>query len=54
MIRPDMAYGDRFTLTVKDFGRKVEIKVNRGTAVCTQNGKKVTITYKDSPTRKTK
>ena len=49
MIRPDMPYGDRFTLAVKDFGRKVIIKINRGKAVCGQRGKLVTITYKDSP-----
>jgi hypothetical protein len=52
MLIKDMAYGDRLSLIVKDFGRKVVIKVNRGTAVCTQEGKLVTITYKDSPVRK--
>jgi hypothetical protein len=54
MLRQDMAYGDRLSITVKDFGRKIVIKVNRGTAVCTQRGKLVTITYKDSPSRKPK
>jgi hypothetical protein len=53
MTRP-VPYKDRLTLAVKDFGRKVVIKVNRGKAVCSQNGKLVTITYKDSPTRKVK
>jgi hypothetical protein len=52
MLRKDMAYGDRLSMTVKDFGRKVVIKVNRGVAVCSPNGKLVTITYKDSPVRK--
>lgn len=51
MIRKDMPYGDRFTLAVKDFGRKVVIKVNRGHAEVSQNGKLVTIKYNDSPVR---
>jgi len=54
MYRKSTPYADRFSLTVKDFGRKVTIKVNRGRAVCSQNGKLVTITYKDSPVRKPK
>ena len=51
MIRKDMPYGDRFTLAVKDFGRKVIIKVNRGYAEVSEGGKLVTITYKDSKVR---
>ena len=54
MNRKGMPYADRFSLAVKDFGRKVTVKVNRGRAVCRQNGKLVTITYKDSPVRKPK
>ena len=48
------AYGDRFSLTVKNFGRQVVIEVNRGTAKCSLDGKRVTITYKDSKVRKAK
>jgi hypothetical protein len=51
MIRKDMPYGDRFSLTVKDFGRKIVIKVNRGKAEVSDNGKLVTIEYKDSNVR---
>jgi hypothetical protein len=47
-------YGDRLSLTVKDLGREVKIKVNRGKAVCSLDGKLVTITYNDSPSRKSK
>jgi hypothetical protein len=46
-----MAYGDRFVLEVKDFGRKVVINVKRGKAECSNNGKRVTITYTDSHAR---
>jgi len=46
-----MAYGDRFSMEVKNFGRRVVIKVNRGTAKCSNDGKRVTITYKDSMVR---
>jgi hypothetical protein len=45
-----MAYGDRMTLEIKDFGRKVVISVSRGKIVC-RNNKKATITYSDSPVR---
>jgi len=38
-----MANGGRFSIAVKDFGREVVIKVNRGHAGCTQNGKLVAI-----------
>jgi hypothetical protein len=44
-----MAYGDRFNLSVKDFGRKVLITVNRGKIVSSRDGKTATITYTDSP-----
>jgi hypothetical protein len=46
-----MAYSDRFTLTVKDFGRKVVISTNRGRIVTSNRGMTATITYKDSPVR---
>jgi hypothetical protein len=46
-----MAYGDRFNLSVKDFGRKVLITVNRGKIVSSRDGKTATITYTDSPVR---
>jgi hypothetical protein len=47
-----MAYEDRFRMTVRNFGRKVVIEVNRGRAVASADGKVVTITYRDSATRK--
>jgi hypothetical protein len=46
-----MAYGDRFTLSIKDFGRRVLITVNRGKIVSSKNRKMATITYVDSPVR---
>jgi hypothetical protein len=46
-----MAYGDRFSMQIKDFGRKVVITVNRGVAKCSDDGKLVTITYKDAKVR---
>ena len=51
MIRGGTPYGDRLTLAIKDFGRKVVIKVNRGHAECSERGRLVTITYRDSPLR---
>lgn len=47
-----MDYNDRFRLTVKEFGREILIQMNRGTAVCSEDGKTVTITYDDGKTRK--
>jgi hypothetical protein len=44
------AYGDRMTLRITDFGRKILIKVKRGTITC-KNDKEATIVYKDSPVR---
>ena len=49
-----MPYGDRFSLTVKEFGRKIVIELNRGKAKLSEDGKTVTITYRDSPVRKPK
>jgi hypothetical protein len=46
-----MAYGDRFALEVKEFGKKVVITLKRGKAECSPDGKRVTINYKDSPVR---
>jgi len=46
-----MAHGDRFTLSVKRFGRKVIIKVNRGRITPSEDGTTATITYRDSPVR---
>lgn len=46
-----MAYGGRFTLSVKDFGRKVLITFNRGKIVASKDHKTATITYTDSPVR---
>ena len=51
MLRGDMAYGDCFKLTVKDFGTKVVIKVNRGKPEISKDGKTVTITYEDGKVR---
>jgi hypothetical protein len=39
-----MAYGDRMTLRIKDFGRKVVIDVHRGQIQPPQNNK-VTIVF---------
>ena len=54
-----MAYADRFTVTTKDFGRKVLIKVHRGTVEFTYAGKPrrspapftLTIDYPDDENR---
>lgn len=51
-----MDYQDRFSLTVKNFGRRVVVVVQRGTVKCEENGriKTVTISYPDGKTRKRK
>lgn len=54
MLKGDMDYQDRFRLVVKEFGRKVVIELNRGRAKVSDDGKTVTITYRDSPVRKAK
>jgi hypothetical protein len=46
-----MAYGDRFNLSVKDFGRTVVLEIKRGTAKVSNGGKRVTIKYEDSSAR---
>jgi len=46
-----MAYGDRMTIGIKDFGRKVEITVRRGKIIEAPGLKKITVVYKDSPIR---
>lgn len=47
-------YNDRFRLIVKEFGRKIVLELNRGKAKLSEDGKTVTITYRDSPARKPK
>jgi hypothetical protein len=54
MLRDDMDYNDRFRMIVKEFGRQIVIELNRGRAKVSPDGKTVTITYRDSPTRKAK
>jgi hypothetical protein len=49
-----MGYDDRFRLIVKEFGRKIVIELNRGKAKLSEDGKTITITYRDSPVRKPK
>jgi hypothetical protein len=50
--RKGFQYNDRFRLTVKEFGRIVVIDLNRGKAVCSDDGKTVTIEYEDDENRK--
>jgi hypothetical protein len=45
-----MAYRDRMTLKIRDFGKKIEIKVQRGTIIC-HGEKTAVIEYHDSPVR---
>ena len=52
MLRSDMDFNDRFRMTVKEFGRRIVIELNRGTATVSDDKKTVTINYNDSPTRK--
>jgi hypothetical protein len=54
MLREDMDYNDRFRMIVKEFGRKIVIELNRGRAKVSDDGKTVTITYRDASTRKPK
>jgi hypothetical protein len=51
-----MAYQDRFSLTTKAFGRRVILRIRRGTVKQSQKGKEtiITITYPDGRTRKRK
>jgi hypothetical protein len=50
-----MDYQDRLQLTIKDYGRKVVIRLNRGVEVeCSDDMRTITIMYPDSPTRKVK
>ncbi|PYT10707.1 MAG: hypothetical protein DMG59_28160 [Acidobacteria bacterium] len=51
MLSKGMDYQDRFKLTVKNFGRKVVIALNRGAAKVSKDGKTVFITYSDSSVR---
>jgi hypothetical protein len=47
-------YGDRLQLTIKDFGRTVQIRLPRGCEPETSKDRKtITIKYPDSPARKT-
>jgi hypothetical protein len=50
-MREDMAYKDRFRMTVKEFGEEIKIELNRGRAVVSDDGKTVTIKYKDAAIR---
>jgi hypothetical protein len=50
--RKDMKYQDRFRMTVKEFGRVILIELNRGRAVCSEDGQTVTIKYDDDANRK--
>lgn len=54
MLKDDMDYQHRFRLTVKEFGRKIIMELNRGRAKVSEDGKIVTITYRDSPVRRAK
>ncbi len=45
-----MAYGDRMTLKIREFGRKIEITVQRGT-ITRCNDRMAMIEYHDSPVR---
>jgi hypothetical protein len=48
-----MQYSDRLKLTIKEYGRKVVIKVNRATAlVVSKDQRTITISYDDGKTRK--
>jgi uncharacterized protein (DUF2147 family) len=44
--------GDRLQLVIKDFGRTAHIKLYRGKAEISKDGKTVIIRYEDSPARK--
>jgi hypothetical protein len=46
-----MVFGDRMALTIKEFGRRVVITVNRGKVKVSANKKKITITYLDDENR---
>jgi hypothetical protein len=45
-----MAYGDRMTMRIRDFGKSIEITVQRG-KIEYQGDKKAIIKYHDSPVR---
>ena len=49
-----MAYGDRMALSIKEFGRKVVITLNRGRIKELPKAKKITILYPDDETRGSK
>jgi hypothetical protein len=49
-----MAYGDRMALSIKEFGRKVVITVNRGHIKELPKARKITILYPDDETRNRK
>ena len=44
--------GDRLQLAIKDFGRTVRIKLNRGKAEISKDGKVIIIRYQERPARK--
>jgi hypothetical protein len=49
-----MAFSDRMGLTITDFGRTVIIDIKRGKPQWSKDKKKLTITYGDGATRKTR
>jgi len=46
-----MGYGDRFTITDKNFGRKMVMKILRGKPKWDQRKRELTVIYEDSPER---
>jgi hypothetical protein len=46
-----MAYGDRMTISIKDFGRKVVIEAKRGKIKLNKSARKATIDYLDDENR---
>ena len=51
MAREKAPKGDRLQLAIKDFGRVVRIRLNRGKAEISKDGKTVTIRYKVASTK---
>jgi hypothetical protein len=49
-----MAYGDRLTISIKDFGKKVVIEAKRGKIKLDKSERKATINYKDDENRNKK
>jgi hypothetical protein len=51
MLRNDVDYEDRFRMTVKHYGREVVIERNRCKVSVSDDGRTVTIRYRDSAVR---